>query len=652
MAIETTGPFEATDASYFVVESSQIKGSLHAVADATERDLIPDARREEGMLVYLRDEATYYKLEGGILNANWVVLSLGEAGVAPEHLYLDPVGGDDANDGLTPGTTVQTLTRIDELIPRVLTSHVIVHCASGNVRAVNNPQRIMYGNGMLTLIGDGAGQAGQDGFDEVATGVTSANSVEAWELIVAGPLTIDQYVGYTIEITSGTFTGYRRLVAHNTATSIRMARRINGSTDFLPAGTTFRILRPNFQIQEPSGVATGVNYNVGSNGVFNLVNLRFRGTFITIRPNFPNSLVQAFGLSCTDGAGGGFAPISGNNILLSMGGDAPGATYYTIALFAAFGVTGAQWYGWGATGHEGGILPTYGTVFQSVKSDAILNGFIVGTQFLSFSREAAQFFGGNISRGGVSGNASMLLTPGSGYFNLGAFQSIDIDSGGLLDIESSGSGALTQCDVQQGNSLFVLGSGGKLRILGTGRFQFNRASRFITATGPDVLIDIQGGANTTITSTTDFMFTCEGAEVKLGSGVVCSGVRSSFTNCTVSCSAAFTLNSTVGDALALQSTRFAQAAGTVSCTSGPGVAMNCTRGSNVMASGAGSTVLSGGTYGASCTGLSKIDFNGSPVNVTGTTADFLVGSTAFADTLLAAAGDVVEDAGNVVGRSA
>ena len=51
-------------------------GGLRTVNNTTARNNIPSDRREEGMLVYVLGDQTYYKLEGGISNSDWSILSL------------------------------------------------------------------------------------------------------------------------------------------------------------------------------------------------------------------------------------------------------------------------------------------------------------------------------------------------------------------------------------------------------------------------------------------------------------------------------------------------------------------------------------------------------------------------------------------------
>jgi len=52
-------------------------GGLRTVADTTERDAIPDPRREQGMMVFSLADQKHYHLLGATANENWTVFSSG-----------------------------------------------------------------------------------------------------------------------------------------------------------------------------------------------------------------------------------------------------------------------------------------------------------------------------------------------------------------------------------------------------------------------------------------------------------------------------------------------------------------------------------------------------------------------------------------------
>lgn len=75
-----TGPYPA-------VSSEHVKGGLHSVNTITERNAITNGFRKEGMIAYVANTKQYFKLEGGILNTNWVEFF---SGVGIDSLYLKP----------------------------------------------------------------------------------------------------------------------------------------------------------------------------------------------------------------------------------------------------------------------------------------------------------------------------------------------------------------------------------------------------------------------------------------------------------------------------------------------------------------------------------------------------------------------------------
>jgi hypothetical protein len=64
---------------YFVTDPRYGLGGLRSVSGATERNDIPLARRQVGMLVYVADENEYYTLVSGISNSDWEVFQTGTA---------------------------------------------------------------------------------------------------------------------------------------------------------------------------------------------------------------------------------------------------------------------------------------------------------------------------------------------------------------------------------------------------------------------------------------------------------------------------------------------------------------------------------------------------------------------------------------------
>ena len=74
--IQFTGfvaPTSETD-SYAVTKPEYGAGGLRRVSSLAARNAIFDARREEGMMVYVDSNQTYYALVGGTGNDDWIQL--------------------------------------------------------------------------------------------------------------------------------------------------------------------------------------------------------------------------------------------------------------------------------------------------------------------------------------------------------------------------------------------------------------------------------------------------------------------------------------------------------------------------------------------------------------------------------------------------
>lgn len=61
-------------------EAAYGKGGYRSVADITQRNAIPTARREAGMLVYVQSDGVIYQLAANL--TTWVTLTFGGGGAA------------------------------------------------------------------------------------------------------------------------------------------------------------------------------------------------------------------------------------------------------------------------------------------------------------------------------------------------------------------------------------------------------------------------------------------------------------------------------------------------------------------------------------------------------------------------------------------
>lgn len=82
--------------TFSIGDTAEMKGTPKQVADTAARDLIPAARRTEGMEAWVVSEGKAYRLVGGILNDNWVeVVSAATAALTGRTLWVDSVNGND-----------------------------------------------------------------------------------------------------------------------------------------------------------------------------------------------------------------------------------------------------------------------------------------------------------------------------------------------------------------------------------------------------------------------------------------------------------------------------------------------------------------------------------------------------------------------------
>lgn len=159
-------------------------------------------------------------------------------------LYVALGIGSDANDGLTPATALDTL---DEAIRRlnqysVVQSRCIIHLNSGTHRWTEQV-RPHFLQEQLVFWGDGAGQAGDDGFTVVSSGTLQAGSTST-SLVTTGGLIPNQFQGLTFEMTSGALTNFRRAIRNHDATNIVPVKIMDspGVASFA-IGDSYRILQ-------------------------------------------------------------------------------------------------------------------------------------------------------------------------------------------------------------------------------------------------------------------------------------------------------------------------------------------------------------------------------------------------------------------------
>ncbi len=342
------------------------------------------------------------------------------------HLYLSGRNGDDDNDGLTPATARATPAGIWALFPSELSGPLVVHVGAAGVvgddvgytwSTMPAPMQLNE-TARIWIYGDGAGQAGEDGFEVITTGVADTGT-DVNQITIATPVVTNVYQSYTLEMTSGPALGYRRTIMSNTTTSIvptnQFSSQAGVTTGFVPvSGNTFRIIRPSVIFDGIEGLPgqAGFLANLGAVAPFFLVNLAFSAGATNIA--IENSTLYMAGVEWRGTGLPAFSKCSGSigwwdN--LSSGNILPRSTIVDTAKsqwFEDIGMTAnlqrlAEWRGWGFSTPEiiavvtsstinsvyfSGCLMsvsgTWGAVFI-LGSDITFSGHVWGTFRVTFS---------------------------------------------------------------------------------------------------------------------------------------------------------------------------------------------------------------------------------------------------------------------------
>lgn len=575
-------------------------------------------------------------------------------GDPPSDLYLAS-GGSDANDGLTPGTAVVTLSRAYEIVqrsigPSPLSSVVVLHLAD----TVNfePPPFAYHSTGMLVFYGDGAGQAGNDGFTQIAAGTVSANASFLTSFPVTGPLTVDGWVGYTIEITSGAAAGRRRHCVRNTATEVYVGESWGS---LVTSGSTFRVLAPRVALHNATSAAILMEYDN-----FAMVNVALTKAVSAgnLEVSFCNAILYGV-------IGRSTAQFRGEHSTIIAGAGSLNLQQGISALLDAVGVVDKNlWEGWGLSGLEANA-PSFSTpvdVTQAAGSAGItFSGFFIGTPSMD---GPAQWYitGGRIDGASLSNGATLYLSQAGAakyLFHSGLFNIQLIRSAKLIIRTGFVSGARFECEnvikaqsgsyvlIQRNTGTFVMTHSTGIALTAEQSridFEGNGLSFVGTGTAGGVLategsIVSLVGTNLNYAASSGLAINASVSQITSDANCVVSG-KALFDRCTSRLSGSWTLSG--ADApLDVRGGEFAQVAGTLSCTASAGAAMRCTRTSRASLRGGANTVLSGTTYGLHCSGASAADFEGALSSVSGTTADLRIDGDDVAASVLAGADDFI-----------
>lgn len=171
------------------------------------------------------------------------------------HLYVEPTDGRDTNIGTVATKPLKTIAAAVAKIPHQHDHHVFIHLANGIyswTKAITS-----QGTGVVALIGDGAGQPGQDGFTQLVAPSAAQSGSSAIVLVTAGGLTANQYLGKTVEILTGAAAGNRRSIRSNTTTDLIPTVAFTAA---VAASDQYRIVEPAAIIDMPGFVSANQLY--------------------------------------------------------------------------------------------------------------------------------------------------------------------------------------------------------------------------------------------------------------------------------------------------------------------------------------------------------------------------------------------------------
>src|SRR5690606_13149041 len=153
-------------------------------------------------------------------------------------IYVSTTGSA-RNDGYSPEKPVATLNHAFSLIPEHVKHRVTIHIASGTYEWTTGLNG-KFLNEHIVIVGDGAGQDGDDGFTELIA-PTAAAASSSQTVVKSSGLVANAYRGKTIEILTGAAAGDRRTIHSNTATDIVPVRQFTAA---VTAGDLYRVIEP------------------------------------------------------------------------------------------------------------------------------------------------------------------------------------------------------------------------------------------------------------------------------------------------------------------------------------------------------------------------------------------------------------------------
>jgi hypothetical protein len=203
---------------------------------------------QQGDVAFVDDERRIFVCRAATPGAaTWSPLGFGGSD-DPVDLFV-ATSGDDSNPGTSPSAPLATYNRAVELVElsQPCSAPIVVHIATGTY-AMHRPVPAPTGSAPVIVVGDGAGQPGDDGLNVIATGVATAVSAES--VLTTSGLTADAYQHLTVEVLTGAAAGSRRRVRNNTTTEIVPTAPFSAA---IGIGDEYRIVAPAVQLRPTPG---------------------------------------------------------------------------------------------------------------------------------------------------------------------------------------------------------------------------------------------------------------------------------------------------------------------------------------------------------------------------------------------------------------
>lgn len=584
-------------------------------------------------------------------------------------LYVSQANGNDANDGLTPATAKATLAAaytVANFLAGWMLPHglCVIHMGSGTY--VWSPMPFP-----LTIIGDGAGQPGDNGFTVVLTGVSAAGT-NATNLTLPAPVTANIYRTLVLQWNTGAAAGHRLSIRDNTTTTVTPVEVAGYPTSTIDpgVGSSFSIVRPavffTTAAAEFSGTVQLIDAVNSSREYYPaaLVNVEYTMSSATVRGIIASARVRMFGVMVQPGL------ISLVDAQLDAGFVLPEPALNAWAL--RVGLTGfaqiTNWIGWGLTwrtdvGANGSLLLGAGCVARGM--------FVVPTMTPNSSDAAGLTQSGTIE---IHGGSALL------DFNLFRCTWVQQNNGIAVTCRAflistsyvltrrmscDGGNAVTPLRVETDSVLTMMGNFSAINSNSFGAFVLRNSQVLMRGGATNVF----GGGSSSFGMVVDqsrvvvnnascsFSGVTGGLSIQGGSTFLCETSAALNCTCTSStqpgldvlensrfeCESATVLNATGvgGGARVRQNSQLTlQAAGftLAATTSGSGLA--CSGGSSCYLPGGAGNVITGvgaGAFGVNARGGGRVAFlSAPPATVTGPGGDLTVG-TGGGETVAAAA---------------